>query len=100
MSLARLWRQQDKIAEVQNVQQRKLDLEKATIEAAKESRLQAASHKRDQARKAVNDTYRITTLVFAVVPGLLLGIATWLRRSSRAASIVPANRRTSVGGGK
>jgi len=91
---------QDKIAEVQNVQQRKLDLAKATIEAEKEARLQEASHKRDSARKAVHDWYRVATLVLAVVPALLLGIATWLRRSSRAASIVPANRRTHVGGGK
>ena len=38
----------------------------------------------------------------AILPGLLCGIITFLRRSARAASIVPANRRASnnTGGGQ
>jgi hypothetical protein len=30
-----------------------------------------------------------------IVPGILLGIVTWMRRSARAAAIVPQNRKVS-----
>jgi hypothetical protein len=44
------------------------------------------------------------TLLLSVLPCLALGIVTLVRRSSRAAAIVPANRRVSgsqrIGGGK
>lgn len=91
-----------KIARVQAVEQRKLDLEKSKIEDEKKRKLEEASHDRDAARKTIHDRYRSTTLFLAILPGLLLGIVTLVRRSSRAAAIVPANRRAtqSIGGHK
>ncbi len=84
-----------KIIEQQQVENRKLDAEKARIEDAKKKKLQQATHDRDVARAGVHDTYRVSTLVFGVLPGVLLGLFTFLRRSSRAAAIVPASRQVS-----
>ena len=85
-----------KIVEVQQVEQRKLENEKAKIEEAKKRRLEEASHDRDAARKSIHDGYRVLTVTFSALPGLLLGLLMFLRRNSRAAAIVPAARR--VGG--
>lgn len=84
-----------KIVEVQQIENRKLDAEKAMIDDAKERRLEEATHDRDAARRRIHDTYRVATMVFGVLPGLLLGVVTFLRRSSRAAAIVPASRQVS-----
>ncbi|HEU4420665.1 MAG TPA: Gldg family protein, partial [Planctomycetota bacterium] len=95
-----------KIVQVQQQENRKLELQKAQIEDQKKMKLEEASHDRDAARKGIHDNYRVMTLVLSVVPCLLLGVFTFRRRTSRAASIVPANRRVSVsspvghGGGK
>ena len=62
----------------------------------KRRRLEEAQHDRDAARNGIHNVYRIVTLLLAAVPGLLLGLVTYLRRSSRAAAIVPNNRK--VGG--
>ncbi|MEC8652238.1 MAG: Gldg family protein, partial [Planctomycetota bacterium] len=81
-----------KIVEVQQNENRKFELEKAQIEGRKKRRLEEAQHDRDAARNGIHDSYRLVTLLFAAVPGILLGLLTYLRRSSRASSIVPRNR--------
>ena len=83
---------QVKIVEVQQNENRKLDLETAQIEEKKERRLEEAQHDRDAARSGIHNRYRWLTLLLAGLPGLLLGLFTYFRRSSRAAAIVPKNR--------
>lgn len=85
-----------KIEEVRSVEQRRLDLKKAQIEENKNRKLEEATHDRDAAKRGIYDGYRVIVLVLAAVPGLLLGLLTFVRRSMRAASIVPQNRQ--VGG--
>lgn len=85
-----------KIVEVQQNENRKFELEKAQIEERKSRRLEEAQHDRDAARTGIHDSYRLVVLVLAAMPGILLGLLTYLRRSSRASSIIPTNRR--VGG--
>lgn len=85
-----------KIVEVQQNENRKLDLEKAQIDENKKRRLEEAQHDRDAARTGIHNRYRLITLLLAALPGLLLGLLTYFRRSSRAAAIVPSNRQ--VGG--
>ncbi|HEB54365.1 MAG TPA: hypothetical protein ENI87_14020 [bacterium] len=85
-----------KIEEVQANENRKLDLEKAQIEDKKRRRLEEAQHDRDAARASIHDRYRVIALLLSVIPGILLGVITFVRRSSRAAAIVPHNRQ--VGG--
>ena len=87
-----------KIVRVQQQENRKLDLEKAQIEDQKRRRLEEAQHDRDSARKGIHDFYRITTLILAAVPGILLGLLTYFRRNARAAAIVPASRQVQTGG--
>ncbi|MCA8974368.1 MAG: Gldg family protein [Planctomycetes bacterium] len=86
-----------KIAEVQQVENRKFETAKAKIEADKRTKIQIAQHARNEARDGIHDGYRLWTLLLAPVPALLLGIFTLVRRSARASSIVPSNRL--VGGG-
>lgn len=81
-----------KIVEVQQNENRKFELEKAQIEGRKKRRLEEAQHDRDAARNGIHDSYRLVTLLLAALPGILLGLLTYLRRSSRASSIVPRNR--------
>ncbi|MBL8750227.1 MAG: Gldg family protein [Planctomycetes bacterium] len=88
-----------KIARVQALEQRRLDIEKAKIEDQKKRALEEATHERDSARRGVHDRYRLLTLALAILPGLALGVLTWRRRASRAAAIVPANRRAMKTGG-
>jgi len=87
-----------KIVEVQQNENRKFELETAQIEEKKNRRLEEAQHDRDAARSSIHDQYRLITILLAALPGLLLGLITYFRRSSRAASIVPHNRQ--VQGGK
>ena len=84
-----------KSVEVQQVENRKLENERARIDEKKNRRLEEATHDRDAARKSIHDSYRIVTLLLSLVPGVLLGIVTFVRRSSRAAAIVPASRQVS-----
>ena len=86
-----------KIVQVQQQENRKLDLQKAQIDDQKKIKLEEASHDRDAARKGIHDSYRLVTLLLSAVPCLLLGVLTLVRRTSRAASIVPASRRVSPG---
>ncbi len=85
-----------KIVEVQQVEQRKLENEKAKIEEQKKRKLEEASHDRDAARHVIHSVYRWGALGLSVLLPMLLGVVTFLRRNSRAAAIVPAARR--VGG--
>lgn len=86
-----------KIVEVQQVENRKFETKKQKIEDDKRVRISIAQHERNQAKKGIHDGYRLWTILLAPVPALLFGIVTLIRRSSRAAAIVPANRQ--VGGG-
>jgi ABC-2 type transport system permease protein len=87
-----------KIVEVQQVENRRLDTEKAKIEADKRIRINDAQHARNEARDGIHNGYRLWTMFLSPVPALLLGILTLARRSARATSIVPTNRL--VGGAK
>lgn len=87
-----------KIVEVQQNENRKFELQKAQIEDRKNRRLEEAQHDRDAARSGIHDSYRFIVLVLAALPGILLGLLTYLRRTSRASSIIPTNRL--VGGSK
>jgi ABC-2 type transport system permease protein len=86
---------EQKIAEVENRENRRLELTKAQIEDQKEASIQVAAYERDAGRDAVANGYRLVTLVVAILPGLLLGLVTLFRRHSRATAIVPASRRVS-----
>lgn len=86
-----------RIVTVQSAEQRKLDMAKARIEDDKRAQIEMAAHKRDEARRGIHNRYRILTLVLAVLPALGVGIATFLRRRSREASIVPKNRMVTGG---
>ena len=87
-----------KIVEVQQNENRKFELQKAQIEDRKNRRLEEAQHDRDAARSGIHDSYRFIVLVLAALPGIPLGLLTYLRRTSRASSIIPTNRL--VGGSK
>ncbi|MCA8952384.1 MAG: Gldg family protein [Planctomycetes bacterium] len=88
-----------KIVEVQQTENRKFEAAKAKIEDQKRVSISRAQHDRNQARKGIHDGYRLWTILLAPVPALLLGIATFFRRGSRAASIVPKNRQAGSSGG-
>jgi ABC-2 type transport system permease protein len=81
-----------KIRQHREVESRKLENESNLIEDKKGERLEAATHDRDVARKGIHDRYRLVTLLLSLVPGLALGVVTLVRRSLRAAAIVPASR--------
>ena len=83
---------------MQQNENRKFELETAQIEEKKNRRLEEAQHDRDAARSSIHDQYRLITILLAAFPGLLLGLITYFRRTSRAAAIVPRNRQ--VQGGK
>lgn len=87
----------NKIVEVETVENRRFEAEKANIEAKKKERIEEAQYDRDASRRAIYNRYRVSTLVLAPVPALLFGIWTFVRRRQRAAAIVPQNRL--VGGG-
>lgn len=84
-----------KIVEEQQVQNRKLENERALIDQKKLQKLEEATHDRDAAKKGIHDRYRVTTLLLSLLPGLLLGVVTFARRNARAAAIVPVNRQAS-----
>ena len=86
-----------KIVQVQQAENRRFELAKARIEDDKKMKIEIAAHDRDEARRGIQDGYRLITLVLAGLPGLLLGVITWLRKSARIASIVPASRRVQGG---
>ena len=88
-----------KIVQVQQQENRKLELAKAQIEEQKNRKLEEAQFDRDAARTGIHNRYRLITLVLAVVPGVLLGLFTFFRRASRAAAIVPQSRRVGGHGG-
>lgn len=88
---------ENKIVEAETVENRRFESEKADIEAKKKERIEQAQYDRDAARNRIHNGYRVLTVLLAPVPALLLGIATFLRRRSRAQAIVPRNRQ--VGGG-
>jgi ABC-2 type transport system permease protein len=88
-----------KVVEVQQIEQRKLEADRAKIDEDKKRKLEEATHDRDSSKRSIHDTYRLTTLLLGIVPAILIGIVMFVRRSSRAASIVPQNRRVSAQSG-
>jgi ABC-2 type transport system permease protein len=89
-----------KIVEVQQIEQRKLENERARIEDQKKQRLEVASHDRDAAKKGIHDGYRLITILLSVLPGLALGVFSFVRRSARAAATVPASRQVAGHSGR
>ena len=89
---------ENKVAEIEAVENRRFELEKADIEAKKRKTIEHAQFERDRDKGVIQARYRLLTLSLAIVPPLLLGILTLIRRMSRAAAIVPQARM--VGGGK
>ncbi len=85
------------IVQVQQLENRKLENEKARIDEIKKRRLEEATHDRDAARTGIHNRYRVVTLLLGLVPGVLLGVVTFVRRGSRAAAIVPASRQVHSG---
>jgi ABC-2 type transport system permease protein len=83
------------IGMVEQRENRRLENERTIIDDKKKERLELATHDRDVARKGIYDRYRSVTLLLSLVPGLALGILTLVRRSTRAAAIVPASRQVS-----
>jgi ABC-2 type transport system permease protein len=86
-----------KIVEAEQVENRRFEVEKANIEAKKKESIEMAKYDRDSARAGIHNRYRVLTVLLAPVPALLLGIATLVRRRSRAQAIVPKNRQVSGG---
>lgn len=86
------------IAERQQVENRKLDAEKAKIESDKRTRIEIAQHARDESRESIHNGYRAMGLALSFLPASLLGLVTLIRRSARASAIVPVSRQ--VGGVK
>jgi ABC-2 type transport system permease protein len=84
---------------VQEVENRKFELAKAKIEDDKRARIEEAAHKRDVAKNAINNGYRLFTLILAPLPAMLVGFLTYFRRRARERAIVPQNRMV-TGGGK
>ncbi|MSR40037.1 MAG: hypothetical protein EXS02_14505 [Planctomycetes bacterium] len=86
------------IAQVEKVENRRLDLDKSRIDSDKNSRIEMAAHVRDLARRSIHTVYRSATLALAVLPALAVGILVFFRRRSREAAIVPAGRLVKGGG--
>jgi ABC-2 type transport system permease protein len=82
----------NKIVEVETVENRRFETEKADIEASKKKSIEEAQYVRDASRRSIYNRYRLSTVLLAPVPALLLGILTFVRRRSRAAAIVPKSR--------
>ncbi|MCB9876961.1 MAG: Gldg family protein [Planctomycetes bacterium] len=89
-----------KIVQVQQQENRKLELAKAQIEEKKERKLEEAQFDRDAARMRIHNSYRWITLALALLPGILLGLVTFARRAMRASAIVPKSRLVGSHGGK
>lgn len=87
----------NKIVEVETVENRRFETEKANIEAKKKESIEKAQYDRDASRRSIYNRYRILTVLLAPVPALLLGIVTFVRRRSRAQAIVPKNRQVAGG---
>jgi ABC-2 type transport system permease protein len=87
----------NKIVEVESVENRRFEAEKADIEAKKKLRIEQAQYTRDASRRTIYNGYRVFTLLLAPLPALLFGIATFFKRRSRAAKIVPLNRMVTGG---
>jgi ABC-2 type transport system permease protein len=85
------------IVQKQQQENRRFELAKAKIEDEKKMKIEEAAHEREEARDRIRNGYRGITLVLAALPGLLLGFVTLIRRSSRAAAIVPQNRKVAGG---
>ncbi|HLQ36535.1 MAG TPA: hypothetical protein VK348_01950, partial [Planctomycetota bacterium] len=82
---------------VQQTENRKLELEKGTIENEKKLTIERARYAKNAQQRQVQTRYQISTLVFTPVPALLVGLWIFFRRRSREALIVPKNRMVSGG---
>ena len=81
-----------RIQELEEKENRKLELSKAQIENDKATKIEVARHDRDSQKRALYNSYRIGMMVFSILPALGFGIATFLRRRAREGAIVPQNR--------
>ncbi len=85
------------IAEVEKVENRRFETEKANIEADKKKRIEEAQYRRDASRRSIYNGYRLWTILLAPLPALLIGLWMLVRRRARAAAIVPKNRQVMGG---
>jgi len=81
-----------RIQELEEKENRKLELSKAQIENDKATKIEVARHDRDSQKRALYNSYRIGMMAFSILPALAFGIATFLRRRARESAIVPQNR--------
>lgn len=81
-----------RIQEMEEKENRQLDLKKAQIENQKMIKLELATHARDSKKRSLYNQYRAGMIVLSIVPALGLGLVTFLRRRARESAIVPQSR--------
>lgn len=81
------------IRTLENSENRKLELERARIDAEKRVRIETARHQRDQQKLGLYTSYGSTMLLLSVLPAIAMGLLTFARRRAREAAIVPDRRR-------
>ncbi|MGE3171773.1 MAG: Gldg family protein [Planctomycetota bacterium] len=81
-----------KIAEAQERENRTLAIKKEQIESQKQASIEMARHERDSQKLQLYNTYRFGMVGFAILPALLLGFVSFVRRRVRESAIVPQNR--------
>lgn len=86
-----------RIAEARENEQKNLDRRTREIEDEKRARIGEAKRKREDMKHEVQAGYQMKTMLFALLPPLLLGLLTFFRRLAKESRNVPANRM--VGGG-
>jgi len=75
-----------RIKSIRDVEQRRFEVQKAAIEDDKSQIIEDAKAQKLRSEDGVRDWYRLWALLFAPVPGILVGLATVVRRRNREAS--------------
>ncbi len=81
-----------RIQELEEKENRKLELKKAQIENDKLTKVEIARHQRDSQKRSLYNAYRLGMMALSILPALALGVLTFLRRRARESAIVPTNR--------
>lgn len=81
------------IESLRNVEQRRLDARKAEIEANKQKAIDAALADKSASEGRIRDGYRAGALIFSPLPGLLIGLSVFFRRSRRERDSSVGSRR-------
>ncbi|MEY4674623.1 MAG: hypothetical protein RL148_2407 [Planctomycetota bacterium] len=85
------------IDSVRNKEQRRLELDQAQIEDDKRKKIEIAKHEKNVAQRRVQNGYQVSTVLFAPIPALLMGLWVFTRKRSRESMIVPQGRRVAGG---